>query len=279
MRFPSAQLVRCCIAVAVILSISAPAARADVATLYDPQLGTPGTQGWIPVVPSPAVEMLSGNLLRLDTTANRGTAAGYFSANPFNGSSPHPQMPVLDRLLGYTISFDLQVVSEGHATRDDNGDTKDDRAGFSVIAISQDLLGLELGFFEDRIWAYAAAGEGANSLFTQAEGVAFDTTLELTHFDLTVQGNSYRLSDGVSELLTGTLRNYNPSGVNVLINPYDNPSFLFLGDDTSSADSHVLLGSISVTTVPEPSTFALMLFATGGLVSFGLRRRLHHKAF
>jgi hypothetical protein len=219
------------------------------------------------------LQSVSGGLLNLNTTGNRSIASGYFSEDPFDGAPQHPQMPVLDRLSGYTISFQLQMISEGHNTRDDNGDNKDDRAGFSVIAISQDLLGLELGFFEDRIWAYAAAGEGANSLFTQAEGVAFDTTSALTDFNLAVEGDSYRLFAGGSEILTGSLRDYNPSGVNALINPYDNPSFLFFGDDTSSADSNVKLGTVSVTTVPEPSAFALMLLATGGLVAIGLRRR------
>jgi hypothetical protein len=40
------------------------------------------------------------------------------------------------------------------------------------------------------------------------------------------------------------LRNYNPSGLSLLVDPYNNPSFLFFGDDTTSADSHVALGRI-----------------------------------
>jgi hypothetical protein len=46
-------------------------------------------------------------------------------------------------------------------------------------------------------------------------------------------------------LLTGNLRNYNPSGVDAIADPYNNASFLFLGDDTTSAESHVLLGGVT----------------------------------
>ncbi len=184
MNFPSARSVRCGLAAVALLLVSAPTAWSDVVTLYDPSLGSlPANQGWISLVLPPATQAINGGLLQLNTTPERETTAGYFSESLWNGSAEHPRMPMLDRLQGYTIGFQLQVLSEDHDdTRDDNGDGKDDRAGFSVIAISQDLLGLELGFFEDRIWAYAAAGEGTNSLFTQAEGVAYDTTTALTAF-------------------------------------------------------------------------------------------------
>ena len=236
---------------------------ADLVELYDVTAGTlPGNQGWLAVVPAPATEQHNGSWLNLDTTAERSSQAGYFSESPFNGASQHPDMPVLDRLTGFHIDFQLQVLSEGHNQRDDNGDGLDDRAGFSLIAISEDLLGLEVGFFEDRVWVYAAAGEGTNSLFTQAEGVAWDTT-QMHDYRLTLLGGNYLLSANGSSLLTGSLRNYNPSGVNPLFNPYDNPSFLFLGDDTTSADSNVLLGSISVSAIPEPSGVLILTLILG----------------
>ncbi len=236
---------------------------ADWVELYDVTAGTlPGNQGWLPVVPAPSSEQHNGSWLNLDTTADRASQAGYFSESPFNGASQHPDMPVLDRLAGFHVDFQLQVLSEGHNTRDDNGDGLDDRAGFSLIAISEDLLGLEVGFFEDRVWVYAAAGEGTNSLFTQAEGIAWDTT-QMHDYRLTFLGSNYALSANGSSLLTGSLRNYNPSGVNPLFDPYDNPSFLFLGDDTTSADSNVLLGSISVSSIPEPSGVLILTLILG----------------
>lgn len=249
-------------------------ACADLFQLYDPtKSDLPGDQGWVSAVPPPATETYTGSAVNLNTTASRDLRAGYASELLTTGGLQHPLIPVLDRHSGYTVSFDLQVISEAHNSRDDNGDGLYDRAGFSVISISEDLLGLELAFFEDRIWAYAAAGEGVNSKFTQAEGVDFNTTAAFTRYDLAIQGDSYRLWADGDEVLTGSLRNYNPSGLNPLIDPYDNPSLLFFGDDTSSADSEVLIGSIEVLTVPEPNHTILLLGAALSLVVFGALKR------
>ena len=247
--------------------------QADLVGLYDVTAGTlPGDQGWLAVVPTPSNEQHNGTWLNLDTTADRSSQAGYFSESPFNGGSQHPDMPVLDPTAGFHIDFQLQVLAEGHNNRDDNGDGLDDRAGFSLIAISDDLMGLELGFFEDRVWAYAGAGEGTNSLFTQAEGTPWDTT-QMHDYRLTMLNGNYSLQANGNALLVGSLRNYNPSGVNPLFDPYDNPSFLFLGDDTTSADSNVLLGSISVSSIPEPSGVTLIWIVFGSGVAHRYRRR------
>lgn len=242
---------------------------ADV-VLYNAALGTtPGEQGWISVIGG-ANEAVSGGLLNLNTSADQDEQAGYFSESPFNGALEHPNMPVLDLTPGFTVRFDLEIVSETHAARDDNGDGKDDRAGFSLITISEDLRGLELAFFENRVWAYADASEGASSLFTQAEGVDFDTT-ELTTYDLVFDPTGYELFASGESILSGDLRNYNPSGVPVLFDPYDNPSFLFFGDDTSSASSHSRIGTVQVlAAVPEPAS-TLMLILAGSVA--GIVRR------
>ena len=257
-----------------LASCAATGLQADVVELYDVTAGTlPSDQGWLSVVPAPSSEQHNGSWLNLNTTADRASQAGYFSESPFNGSAQHPDIPTLDRLAGFHVDFQLQVLSEAHNPRDDNGDGLDDRAGFSLITISEDLLGLEIGFFEDRLWVYAAAGEGSNSLFTQAEGVAWDTT-QMHNYRLTFWGSNYALSADGNTLLAGNLRNYNPSGINPLFNPYDNPSFLFLGDDTTSADSNVLLGSISVSSIPEPSGTPILAFVLSALgITRNLRRR------
>ena len=223
-------------------------------TLYDAALGTlPAEQQWLTVLDASTVESHDGMLASLDTTAVRGDQSGYFSEDPFTGTFvSHPDMPVLDRAAGYTVDFEVQIIAEAHNVRDDNGDGLDDRAGFSVIAISQDLAGLELGFFEDRVWAYAAAGEGASSLFTQAEGADFDTTASVVRYQLSVLDDTYALLADGALLLAGNLRDYNPSGVSALTDPYDNPSFLFLGDDTTSAESNVLLGDVVVDLFAAP---------------------------
>lgn len=262
-------------AVVLVLSVFSAQSHADLFTLYDPSAGTlPGNQGWLPFVITPSTQTNNGTTLNLNTTANRGSQSGYFSESPTDGSLQHPLMPVLDRSTGYIVKWQLQVLSEGHNTRDDNGDGLDDRAGFSVIAISEDLRGLEIGFFENRIWAYAGAGEGTNSRFTQAEGVDFDTTNSLTNYELSVNNNSYELFANGSSILSGNLRNYNPSGVNATLDPYDNPSFLFFGDDTGSADSNVLIGTIAVQTVPEPSTLLFLGVGSLGFAAWRLRKRV-----
>jgi hypothetical protein len=223
-------------------------------TLYDPAMGTlPDSQGWLAVIDSATAESHTGLYASLDTTAARADQSGYFSEDPFTGTFfSHPNMPTLDHGAGYTIGFDLRVVAEAHDTRDDNGDGLDDRAGFSVITISENLAGLELGFFDDRVWAYAAAGEGTGSLFTQAEGADFNTTASIVSYQLSILDNTYALLADGELLLAGPLRNYNPSGVAALYDPYNNASFLFLGDDTTSAESHILLGAVTVDLVAAP---------------------------
>lgn len=252
----------------------ATSAAADV-TLYDSSLGTtPGNQGWIAVIGG-AGESMSGGFLQLDTTANESDQAGYFSESPWDGLAEHPLMPMLDLNQGFTIRFDLQILAETHQNRDDNGDGKFDRAGFSLIAISENLDGLELAFFEDRIWAYADATEGTNSLFTQAEGVAFDTTAAITTYDLVFSSNGYEFFADGNSVLSGDVRNYNPSGVPALLNPYDNPSFLFFGDNTTSAASNSRIGRVQVlAAIPEPATTLPLLITIGLMTSKRAKRRL-----
>ena len=234
-------------------------------TLYDPALGTlPAAQGWNTLAIG-SFTQTAGSLLAFDTTAARTTSAGYFSETPFNGAGEHPLLPTLDRDLGFTLSFDLQVVFEAHNARDDNDDGKEDRAGFSVIIITEDLFGLEIGFFEDRVWVYEDGQDDPLDLFTQAEFALFDTTADVVSYDLLVTGNDYTLLQNDLVLLAGELRNYNPSGVNAFIDPYDNPSFLFFGDDTTSAESHVLLGNISVGALPDTAVAVPMPWAMLGV--------------
>jgi hypothetical protein len=231
--------------------------------LYNAGLGsTPGIQGWLAAgVGNSATETPTGVATRLDTTAVRTDQFGYFSEDPLLGSGTHSGL-LLDASAGYTIRFDLHVLSEGH---DDN-----DRAGFSMVAISQDITrGLELAFFEDEVWAY-------NAGFSHGEGAAFDTTAGMVQYDYTVSGSSYSLMANGSPLLSGSLRNYNPTGLNALFDPYDNPSFLFFGDDTTRADADVLLGDIEVNppldmAVPEPGTALPLLICA--IAAYRSRRR------
>ena len=147
-------------------------------------------------------------------------------------------MPTLSRAAGFQLAFDLRVISENHGSNND-------RAGFSLILLSEDLYGVEMAFWQDEIWVQE--GNGAQ-LFTHAEGVPYDTTAALTTYKLTVFNNSYLLVANDALLLSGSLRQYTdwtpPFGI--LIDPYEQPNQLFLGDDTSSAGAEVWLGDVTI---------------------------------
>lgn len=230
-------------------------------TFYDGALGTtPDVQGYFnyqsfyPAFPPEAVSatqtpVADGTIL--DSTPVITDFAGYFGQSTV--------MPVLDRTYGYTITFVVQVITETHAGSDKNSDGTDDRAGFSVIVLSSDLEGIELGFWMDQIWAQADT-----PLFTHAEGVTLTTT-SLVTYDLAVLSNTYTLSANSLTILTGSLRNY--TAFNDLLDPYETPNFLFLGDDTRSAKAKIKLTHVSITTNPIPPSSVALSGPTGGVVN------------
>ena len=133
------------ISVLNMLAFIAPIAAASGLTyLYDGSLGsTPDQQGFIyQTFPPPpfvsATQTVSAGGVVLDTTPLITDYAGYFSRSNL--------MPALDRATGYTVCFTTQVLSEDHSDSDRNGDSRDDRAGFSLTILSSDSIGLELGF-------------------------------------------------------------------------------------------------------------------------------------
>lgn len=213
--------------------------------LYDGTLGTlPASQGWLyltdPLFVASATQSLGPGVTVLDTTPATSDSAGYFS-------TLHPGVGVLDRAVGYRVGFDVEVVSESHVSAN--------RAGFSVIALSSDMLGIELAFWDNKIWAQSGP------TFTQAEGAAFATTA-MVHYDLAIAGSSYHLSAGGSPVLSGSLRDYSPH-----VNPvYSSTSFLFFGDDTSSADAEIRLARIEVGPVPEPGSMAVLALGLAGII-------------
>lgn len=233
--------------------LSAVALPAPAGVLYDGSdtlHPLPGDQGWAygtdPLIGASVIQTSVPVGVRLDSMAVTGEKAGYFSFS-------HPGMEPLDRAAGYMVTFDVKINSESH--------TSSDRAGFSIIAISSDLMGIELGFWADTIFAQEAPG------FTHAEDVAFSTGA-MTRYELAVAGDSYALRAGGSAtpILTGSLRDYSPAFVPTP-DVYEIPSFLFLGDDTGSAAASVDIAYVEL--VPEPA--ALSILAVGGLTL--LRRR------
>lgn len=216
----------------------------------------------------------------------------------FTSSLTNPKFPVLDRDAGYLLSFNAKVLSESHSTsanaNDRNGDGKADRAGFSVIALSQDKRGIELGFWTDRIWAQddgtsqatpslepdGTATGNTRTLFTQAEFTTLNTTAD-TQYDLAVKGDNYQLFANGTLVLSGRLRDYSAfiptpqtiGGIRVNPpNPYNIANLVFLGDDTPTAQASVQLNKLAVTTSPtvlpaQTIAAASPLFLPGGFVN------------
>lgn len=214
---------------------------------YDGSMGgTPDTQGRLVFRTSPeaiAAQVESGGATLLDTSAARRDSAGYMLR-------PEHQR-TLDREAGFSLSWSMQLLAEEHAASDKNGDGVGDRAGFSVIVLSDDCRGVELGFWPDQVWAQddGAAEPPDGPLFTRAEHAACDTTHGLTSYTLAVTGDGYELHSEGRRLLAGRLRDY--TAFDGPVNPYRTPNFVFLGDDTSTASATIKLGYVALT-LSEP---------------------------
>jgi hypothetical protein len=234
-------------------------APAAAAVLYDGGRGShPSAQGWAyltsPFFGAAADRYLEPGGSALDTRDNRSDSAGHFL-----GYLGTPGLPSFDRQNGFILDFSLRIDDENHDSRDDNGDGLYDRAGYSLLLVTSDLRALELGFFDDRVWAYED-NRGTKSAFTQAEGFAVATD-QLRDYSLTIQGEGYSLAiDGLG-VLSGPLRNY--TFFAGFPDPYETRNLLFMGDDTSSAESRSFLAAVSIQPLPVPLPPAWALLASG----------------
>jgi hypothetical protein len=173
----------------------------------------------------------------MDTTElGNDTYAGWIS----NGASVSG-FPILDRTAGSQVDFTIQVEAESHENNI--------RAGFSIIVLSDDAMGVELAFWENEIWAQGDDITGG--LFKHGEGTSFATTTALTEYQLSILADTYTLTANAQPILTGPVRDY--SGFEGFPDPYETPNFLFVGDDTTSAQARVRIHFISVTGA-EPVT-------------------------
>lgn len=241
------------LALAVMPLLLSAALPVSAVTLYDPALGSlPAAQGWSTLGNgTPGSQALVGGLLQIDTTASGVSAFGS------GRSTPQP----LDTQGGFRLQFGLQVLAEEHGSTN--------RAGFSVLMQGADQTqALELGFWQDSVWALAYQNGGTDSGFVRAETASLDTSSTLRQYTLTVQQGRFSLqADGVG-LLDGALRDYPMLGLSTM--PYGLSSYLFLGDNTSRGESLVQLGAVNLLPVPEPTTAALW---AAGLALLGLRLR------
>ena len=231
-------------------------ANAATITLYDDTANAlPAAQPWLFYLPLGGTASQSLISAGAQLTTDLPVMAGYSNTNPFSRQHVNANFPALDRSTGFSLVFELEVLSEMHNNAN--------RAGFSVILLASDKLGIEIGFWGDEIWAQS----GPN--FTHAEGKDFDTTAGETTYTLEIVNAGYSLSADTNELFSGPLRDYSSAPFLV----YSLTDYLFMGDDTSSAKADVALGLVqlhTLTAIPLPGS-ALLFFS--GLAGFGFFNR------
>ncbi|MEO1133583.1 MAG: hypothetical protein AAFX40_12860 [Cyanobacteria bacterium J06639_1] len=170
----------------------------------------------------------------VDTGAGNAIYAGYFNYNPLADTFINSEFPPLDRQMGFAVEFQVSL--------DRSTQNRGDRAGLSLTVISEDTLGIELGFEPDAIFAQSA-------IFDRAEAVAVNTQV-LRNYELRVEGDRYQLFASDELILSGQLRSYffNPrrNTPPLLFDPYTTPGFVFLGDNTSSESAMFVLTGINI---------------------------------
>lgn len=125
----------------------------------------------------------------------------------------------LDRSVGYSATWRLEVVREEHAA--DNH-----RAGLSVFVLGDDHHGIEVAYWNDRVFVYSD-----DKGFTPGESARLNTHA-MRSYRLSVKGERYSLSvDGVAKL-SGKLRNYSWFGF-----PYSRANSIWYGDNTKRGQS------------------------------------------
>lgn len=245
-RFNSGKIASVAVYVLVLIP-----SLSSAAVLFDGQLGTPpDSQGWnfitSPLSGALATESATVGWTTLDTRGRRTDSAGYPSFS-------HPGVGVLDRNSGFTLSIDLKLLAETHVSTN--------RAGFSVLIVTNDLKAIELGFWTNQIWA-----QTDSPLFTHGESAAFSTTSAFVRYDLKITGSTYTLNAAGSPILTGPLRDYSSFGF-----PYSVQNLVFFGDDTSSASAAIQIARVELNSVPEPGSCLLLGMAIGVVVLGRLR--------
>ena len=201
--------------------------------LYDAASGAIPANQWMNFIdfpPGAAPLAFDNAATTLDTTAaGNETYAGWVS----NGATT-PGFPILDDSKGFQVNFSIQVENESH--------TNDNRAGFSMIILGNDARGIELAFWENEVWAQN--GDTTTGLFTHGEATIFNTTTGLIDYQLMIVNDTYTLTANGAAVLTGPLRDY--SMFEGFPDPYQTPNFLFIGDNTTSAQARLRLSYVSV---------------------------------
>ena len=221
-----------------LLAAVAVQVSAEPVILYDGDLRSlPEDQGWIyrlePPIRNQSRQVRVDGAFNLNTGRDLADRAGYFIRLP--QMETHPQAPeILDRQRGYRIGFTLRILSERR--------TAPSQAGFSLIALSDDLLGIDLGFGADEIFARTSELERAE----ENRAIPFRIDTQYADFEMDIRENEYRLSANGEEILAGSLQNYSDAG-----EPYTVPNLLFFGDNAESAGASVNLRRFWIDTEPS----------------------------
>ena len=246
---------RFAISAGLIVLLSACCQPAQATILYNGSLGTsPASQGYLTYgTESPtALFSVGPSSITMDSTASAAFHSGFEDYNALLTALQNPSMPALDRAAGFSVSVTMRTISETH--------TSNDRAGFSLIALSSDHQGVEIAFWAGEVWA-----QNTNFTKSATEDALFDTTAALTTYTVAVQGSGYTLSENGNPLFSGALRDYSASGA--IPNVYALNNFIFFGDDTTSAKGSNEVSNLTLT--PEPGSVIFCAVVAGA----GLLRR------
>ncbi len=232
--------------------------------LFDAALGsTPDAQGWLyvtdPLIGASSSQSMTGGVLLLNTRDDISEQAGYFSKVPFL-SFQHPDHPVIDlSLASYSINFSMrQVAGSDLPDPDPFALGEHNRGGFALIAISEDLTGIELQFQTDQIVAL----DNRNTAFPIGESQAFDLTAALHDFELKLSQTGYELRVDDLLLLEGPLRNYAAIAPDPPKDfPYTTPSFFFWGDNSGRGEALSEVIQFEVNIVPEPASWRIAVMS------------------
>jgi hypothetical protein len=191
---------------------------------YDGSLGSPSDQGW-GYLATGGTQTTNSDGVMLDTSAVINYRGGY--TRTLTG--------LFNRTNGFSLLFTSQVISESHVSAD--------RAGFSVILLTDDKRGIELAFWTNNIFA-----QSDSPLFTHAEETNYVTTASVD-YALTFHATNYVLSANGTPILSGPVRDY--TAFVGVFNPYSISDFLFFGDDTTSAGGAFILKKVVLITAPQ----------------------------
>ena len=210
--------------------------------------------------------IVTGQGVKVDTTANSAEYSGYSNYNPSSFTYFNPaifQASTLNQATGYSITFTVGLSNVVNSST-----TADPRAAFSVIAVSSDKKGIEIGFRPTAIFSQSASF----GIESETSLISIDTSIS-KDYTLTVFNDTYSLSLSSSgtPIINGALKNYvfDPtlSSPSLPFNPYTTSSFLFFGDDTGKASGTFTLGNVTLDTTPVPfefsPTYGLLAIATG----------------